>query len=103
MKAIDMRAVIDRTVYDTRTATLLADDAWWDGHNFERHGRNTFLYRAKNGAFFVVHCTCWEGEHDSLEPLTGPEAEALYETLAQSDHEALPFEQAFPGVQLQEA
>jgi hypothetical protein len=65
MKPRDMRAVIGRKVYDTATATLIADNAYWDGHNFERHGRNTFLYRAKNGGYFAVYLTCWQGEQES--------------------------------------
>jgi len=98
-----MRAVIGRKVYDTTTAKLLTDDAWWDGHNFERHGRNTFLYRAPKGGYFALRMTCWQGEKDRIEPLSLDEAVQLYEELHQSDSEALPFEEAFPGVEVVEA
>ena len=37
--------IIDRKRYDVSKATLLADNNYWDGHNHERQGRNTFLYR----------------------------------------------------------
>ena len=37
--------IIDRKRYDVSKATLLAHDTYWDGHNHERQGRNTFLYR----------------------------------------------------------
>ncbi len=33
--------IIDRKRYDVETATLLAGDDYWDGHNMERHGRKT--------------------------------------------------------------
>ena len=101
MKPRDMRAVIGRKVYDTATATLLADDAYWDGHNFERHGRNTFLYRAKNGGYFAVYLTCWQGEQDRIEPLDTDRAVELFESL--NDEDGVSFEQAFPGVKVEEA
>lgn len=30
--------IIDRKRYSVETATLLAGDDYWDGHNYERHG-----------------------------------------------------------------
>jgi hypothetical protein len=101
MKPKDMKAVIGRKRYDTKTATLIVDNAYWDGHNFERSGRNTFLYRTPNGGYFAVHQTCWQGERDSLEPLTVDEAVQLYEELR--DEGAMDFEKAFPGVKVEEA
>jgi len=35
--------IIGRKRYSVQKATLIASDAYWDGHNFERSGRNTFL------------------------------------------------------------
>ena len=70
--------IVDRKRYDVQTATLIAHDAYWDGHNFERHGRNTFLYRTPKGAFFVVTLTRWQGERDTLEPVSEDEAIHLY-------------------------
>ena len=70
VKPCDMTAVIDRKRYSTRTARLLVDDACWDRHNFERYGRNTFLYRSPGGSYFALHMTCWQGEKDHIEPLT---------------------------------
>ena len=58
--------IIERKRYDVETATLIAGDDYWDGHNFERHGRNTFLYRTPNGAYFEVTLTQWQGERDTL-------------------------------------
>ena len=43
-----MKKIIDRKQYDTETATKLADDRYWDGNNWERSGRNEFLYRTPN-------------------------------------------------------
>lgn len=69
MKPIDMSRIVDRRRYDTRTATLLAGDGYWDGHNFERRGRNTWLYRTPGGRYFTVTRTQWQGEQDALEPV----------------------------------
>jgi len=64
-----MNEVIDRKRYNTETATLLAGNDYWDGHNYERSGRNTFLYRGRGGSYFAVHQTCWQGDQNSVEPL----------------------------------
>lgn len=64
-----MKQVIDGLLYDTETATLIADDRFWDGHNWERHGRNTSLYKTKKGAYFLEHTTFWQGERDHLEAI----------------------------------
>jgi hypothetical protein len=93
--------IIDRKRYDVATATLIAHDAYWDGHNFERHGRNCFLYRTPRGGYFAVNLTQWQGERDTLTPLSQDEAIQLYENL--NDADALPFEQAFPGVKVADA
>ena len=93
--------IIDRKRYSVETAELIASDAYWDGHNFERQGRNTFLYRTPKGAFFEVNLTCWQGEKDTLIPITQDEAIELYETNL-SEHE-LDYQTAFPGVTVQDA
>jgi len=93
--------IINRTRYDVSKATLLASDAYWDGHNFERHGRNTFLYKTPRGAFFVVTLTQWQGEQDTLKPITEDEAIELFEGPL-SVHE-MSYEEAFPDVQVLEA
>jgi len=97
----DLVRVVDRKRYSVKTATLLASDAYWDGHNWERSGRNTWLYRTPRGRYFTVTRTCWQGERDSLEPVTEDEAIALYEG-ALSEH-ALDYEAAFPGVTVEDA
>jgi hypothetical protein len=86
--------------YDTSKATCIADNEYWDGSNFERHGRNTHLYRTNNGAYFAVHSTQWQGEQNTLEVLSEEEARALYESLSEHNVE---WEQAFPGTQIEEA
>ena len=86
--------------YSTATATVLASDEYWDGHNFERQGRNTFLLRGKSGRYFAAHLTMWQGERDHIEPLEEGEAAALYEQLAEHPTE---FKEAFPNRVLEEA
>lgn len=101
MDRVQMRRVVDGKRYDTETATLIAHDVYWDGHNHERHGRNAWLYRTKRGAYFVVSGTFWQGERDSLDVVSEAEARELYEG-ALSEHE-VSYEAAFPGVVVEEA
>ncbi|MFZ5910399.1 MAG: hypothetical protein ACOYYU_10325 [Chloroflexota bacterium] len=95
----NMTRIVGRTKYSTETATLLASDEYWDGSNWERHGRNQFLYRTPGGSYFEVNLTQWQGERDTLTPLSQDEAIALYESLQE---QIVPFEQAFPGVEVKE-
>jgi len=95
-----MSKVVRGKRYDTETATLLASDAYWDGHNWERHGRNTFLYRTPKGAYFAVYQTLWQGERDTLSPISQAEAMDLFEGMPE---QVVTFEQAFPGVEVQAA
>lgn len=75
----DMSRVVNGKRYAVATAELIASDCYWDGSNFERHGRNTFLYRTPNGAFFVVRMSQWQGERHTLEPINEATARDLYE------------------------
>jgi hypothetical protein len=84
-----------------KSATLIASDAYWDGHNFERHGRNRFLYRTPNGAYFKVTLTQWQSEQDRLVPITQDEAIQLFET-SLTEHE-VSYAEAFPGVEIADA
>ena len=93
--------IVERKRYSTATATLLADDAYWDGHNHERRGRNTFLYRTPNGRYFTVTLTQWQGEQDSLTPVDLDEAIRLFEGPL-SDH-AVNYREAFPNVTVEDA
>jgi hypothetical protein len=100
MKPKDMEAVIGGKRYSTHKAALIADDAHWDGHNHERQGRNTFLYRTARGNFFLVRQTYWQGEHDRIEPINSDEAVRTFESMSQQH---VPFEKAFPTVPVEEA
>ena len=92
--------IVDRKRYSTATATLLAGDDHWDGHNFERHGRNRFLYITPNGGYFVIDLTQWQGETDSLTPVSKGDAESLFS--AMTDHR-VDYADAFPGVVIEDA
>jgi len=96
----DMSAVVDRKRYSTKTATLLAGNDHWDGSNYERQGRNSFLYRTPKGAYFAVHLTQWQGEHDHIEPLTVDEAVSMFEGMRE---QRVEHKEAFPGVEIEEA
>lgn len=93
--------IIDRKRYSTETSTLLAGDDWWDGNNFERQGRQCFLYRTPNGAYFTVNLTQWQGEQDTLLPCTLEEAVLLYEN--ELTCHSVSYQEAFPDVVIEEA
>ncbi len=38
-----MKQQIDGKEYNTETAQGVASDHYWDGNNWDRHGRSTFL------------------------------------------------------------
>lgn len=100
MEPGDWNEIIGGKRYNTETSDLIASDAFWDGHNWERRGRNTFLYRTKKGNYFKVIRTRWQGERDALTPLSLDEALALWERLP--EHE-MSFEEVFPGVTVEDA
>lgn len=100
MHPMEMNQVIAGKRYRTETATLLASDAYWDGHNFERRGRNTFLFRTPRGNYFAQHQTQWQGELDRLEVLTREEAFNLFESLHEKE---MDFAVAFPDVKVEDA
>lgn len=93
--------IIDRKRYSTATAELIAGDDYWDGHNFERSGRQSFLYRTPKGKFFTVHLTQWQGEQNNLVPISQDEAIELYE--GQLTEHRLDYGVAFPGVTVEDA
>lgn len=97
----DFTRIVDSIRYDVSKAQLLASDAYWDGHNHERRGRNTFLYRTPKGRYFTVTLTQWQGERDELRPVDLDDALALYEG-ALSEHE-VSYEAAFPDVEVEDA
>lgn len=96
----NMTETISGKRYTVETATLLASDEYWDGNNFEKGGRNHFLYRTPKGNFFVVNLTQWIGERDTLLPLSQSEALELWESLPEKEVEV---EDAFPGLKIEEA
>lgn len=96
----DFERIVNKKRYSTATATLLASDEYWDGSNFERHCRNQFLYRTPNGAYFTVSLSQWQGERDSLTPVSLEEAIDLYESLPEHEVE---YDEAFPSIKIQDA
>lgn len=95
-----MIAIINRKKYDTATATAIADNEFQDGSNRLAHGRATTLYRTPNGGYFSFDETCWQGEHDSINPLSLDQAIDLWEGLP---YHTVSFEESFPGVEVTEA
>jgi hypothetical protein len=82
-----MKQIIDGKLYDTDKADLVASDRFWDGSNWERNGRNTYLYKTAKGNFFAYHTTQWQGERNTIEALTVEQAKELYERLPEAEME----------------
>ena len=97
----NMSRVVNQKRYSTKTAELIASNCYWDGHNWERNGRNTFLYRTPKGAYFMVRLTCWQDERNTLIPIDLDEAIELFEHNL-TEHE-VSYEKAFPGIKVEDA
>ncbi len=76
-----MKQIINGKVYDTKTAELVASNDYWDGSNFDRNGRNAYLYKTSKGNYFVLRTSRWQGERDYIAVLSVGDAKALYERL----------------------
>ena len=96
-----MTRIVNRTRHDVSKAELLAGDDYWDGHNFERSGRQRFLYRTPRGNYFTVSLSQWQGEQDTLDPVDIDDAILLYEGPL-SEHR-VEYEAAFPDVEVEDA
>ncbi len=89
LSPLPIRRVFGEHLYTTEGARLLARDADADGCPLERPGRCTYLFRARDVAYFAEHRTAWRIEADALEPLSAEAARALFD--------ALPARLADPG------
>lgn len=96
----NMEALIGGVRYRVRGSQVLAHDHYWDGRNWDRGGRNTFLFRSPKGRYFAVYLTRWQGERDRIEALTPEMALDLYERLPEKE---VPPEEAFPMFVIEEA
>lgn len=97
----NMTRIIGQKRYSTKTATLLAGDDYFDGRNWERYGRNCFLYRTPKGAFFTVDLTRRDGEQDELIPVSLDTACELFETILINHR--VSYAEAFPNVEVIDA
>ncbi len=128
MKPRNMNVVIGGKRYQTATATLLASGPSDKGHlgqagaepepilevrlggvelgalvirgNWERLGQHAFLFRTPKGNYFVQHQSSLAGERDQLVPLDQGDAISFYERLPNKE---VTFEEAFPGVEIEDA
>ncbi len=81
----DMEQIINGLKYDTDAAARVASNEYWDGHNWDRNGRNTYLYKTENGRYFLLHTSRWGGERDHIEPVSPDEARQYYEDLPEHE------------------
>ena len=65
-----MKRIINGKLYNTETATELLQVS-------KGVGTAEYLYRKKNGEFFLYLSTCWEGRKDSIEPIPEKEAKSI--------------------------
>ncbi len=128
MKPRNMSAVIGGKRYRTESATLLAggpagkarlDQARAEPEpilevrlggvevgafvlrgDWEGIGRYAFLFRTPKGNYFVQYQSSSPGERDRLVPLDQSHAVTLYEKLPNKE---VSFEEAFPGVEIEDA
>jgi len=97
----DYEAIVNRKRYSVKDSILLAGDDYWDGHNYERRGTNTFLYRTtKTGAYFWIGLTQWQGDRDELVPVDVDQAYQMYERLKEK---RVPVHEAFPDIVIEDA
>lgn len=96
----NMERIVNRKRYKVSNSTLLAGNDYWDGHNFERHGTNSYLYVTPNGNYFSVFLTRWEGGQDELIPISLNEAIQAYEDFSEHYED---FETAFPNTPVVDA
>ena len=98
---LELVRIVGGKRYSVATATLLAGDDWWDGHNYERYGCNAFLYRTPGGRYFAVFLSAWQGKLDKLVPVSQNEAASMYEYDLLKHYVA--YEAAFPRVKIVDA
>jgi len=94
-----MRNLIEGKIYDTDKSDVVATNDFSDPSNMYNVGRSSTLYKTKKGRFFVEYNTCWQGEHDSLEPVSTKTAQEIY---AGMYDRKMGIEEAF-GTEIEEA
>ena len=82
-----MKSVINGRVYNTETATKIATNIYWDGNNWDRHGRSTCLYKTSKGNYFIHFQTRWQGERNRIRPVTKEEAMEIWDELPEKEVE----------------
>jgi len=99
----DLERVVNQTRYSVAKSTLIAGNDYWDGQNWERNGRNSFLYKTPGGKFFTVDLSQWQGEdYSTLEPVSKDDAIEFFES-CRDDCQRIKFEEAFPDVKIKDA
>lgn len=73
--------------YTVKTSKLLAEGS--------STGRSAHLYKTAGGAYYRIDLTVWQGEHDSLTPLTREEAMDMWE---QCPDQYVEYEDAFDTI-----
>ena len=95
-----MKRVINKKVYDTETAMEIATNDYSDGSNRLNNGKSSTLYQTKKGNYFLLIETCWQGEHDNIEPLSENEAMVGFKYF---HNQCVAFEEAFPDIEIEDA
>ena len=96
-----MVRIVNGSKYETRTACLIAGDDGQERNSYFANGRTSYLYRTEKGNFFKVVVTCWAGENDILTPCNQEQAVDWY-NFPLTNHR-VSFQNAFPGIEIEEA
>ena len=67
-----MNKIIGGKKYDTETAICVYSGDWYRGHKTE-------IYKKKSGEFFSLSLTQWQGEENTIDPLSLDEAKSQLE------------------------
>lgn len=94
-----MRKVVNRIVYDTEKAQLLASTSE-TGDPPAQGKSGYYLYRGRNGRYFQIYDTKMIEDYPRITVLTQSDAEGLYSLMS---YQHIPFEEAFPDIELEEA
>lgn len=89
-----MKRTIEKKLYNTKTATLIADNDHRDGPRWYS-GRRHELYRTKNGDYFEACYSMHVDEHDYIGEKNLFEAVNTYYNVY---NQRVDFAAAFPGV-----
>lgn len=68
------KQMVDKVIYDTETSNALSNNFYADGVNEYTDGKALELYIDREGRYFFVEYSDWEGVKDRITPVSGNDA-----------------------------